>query len=63
MLTGGNFWMVIDSHGLPVPDCLQGQQPPPLALGLMPVVELLPQFPVFGGKALDADFSVHDTLL
>jgi hypothetical protein len=29
----------------------------------VPVVELLPQFPVFGGKALDADFSVHDTLL
>ncbi len=50
-------------HGLPVPDGLQGQQPPPLALGLVPVVELLPQFPVFGGKALDADFSVHDTLL
>lgn len=50
-------------HGLPVPDGLQGQPPPSLALGLMPVVELLPQLPVYGGKALDADFAVHDSLL
>ena len=45
MLQGVPVDILAPAHGgqgLPVPDRLQGRQPPPLALRLMPVAELLP---------------------
>jgi hypothetical protein len=50
-------------HALAVPQPLDGQQAPPGALRLVPVVQLLPFLPVPGGQPLDADGAVHNASL
>jgi len=46
-------------QALAVPDGLQGQQPTPAAMLLMPIEQRLPPLPILGRPVSNANFAVH----